>query len=230
MSDYPPDDTQYEEHTLTAVTPAPGGGWSITADGLSFFCPATSPIEPRAGMSARYYGKGFGYVVRGLFIDGHRVFYRTDAEQRDHELAELEVSEQAQRDEFERNRATLDERFDALPAVFRERINKFRATNPEFRWRFEGYELFCCEEAIKLIDALKTAPAVREFQTLDHERQRKLVPAIGDGHSGNTFGVAVSLAHEYLVRPDRVVLMHGALTPLVGCEAYGCPHPWPPAR
>lgn len=72
--------------TITAVKPE-AEGWSITRDdGWSFFVPPESPIVPKVGMVARFYGKGMGYTVRGLFIEGVKVFYRTEAEEEKHRL------------------------------------------------------------------------------------------------------------------------------------------------
>lgn len=82
-------DTEYEEYTLTRVRAYESGGWEISHDWMCFSCPADSPVEPKEGMVARFYGKGFGSPVRGLLIDGHRVFYRTpseDAVYRDEQL------------------------------------------------------------------------------------------------------------------------------------------------
>lgn len=80
---YPMNDEQFEETTVATVRDE-GNGWSLArADGWSFFVPAPSPVEPKEGMTARFYGKGIGYTVRGLFLDGEKVFYRTDEEDRE---------------------------------------------------------------------------------------------------------------------------------------------------
>ena len=85
MGAYPENDDEFEETTLESVTPE-AGGWSIQrADGWSFFAPEKPPFRPEPGMSARFYGKGIGFAVRGLFIDGKEIFYRTpEQEQRRH--------------------------------------------------------------------------------------------------------------------------------------------------
>lgn len=144
----------------------------------------------------------FGHPVRGLFVRGQCVFYRTLVEQRAKEQAEIAEQHAADKAQFERDRASMDARFEALPDEFRRRILRFRAGNPDFRWRFESYELFCCEEAMKV---LTEAP-------------------LSDQHSGNTEGFARYLARIYAEQPEAVVTAHGALVPLVGCEAYGCTH------
>lgn len=79
---FPTDDKQFEETTIKSVSAEKDGGWSIErADGWSFFVPMQSPVVPMPGMLARFYGRGTGYTVRGLFIDGQRVFYKTPEEQ-----------------------------------------------------------------------------------------------------------------------------------------------------
>lgn len=78
---YPMNDDQFEEATVASVRDE-GEGWSIQrADGWSFFVTAPSPVEPKEGMVARFYGKGIGFSVRGLFLDGQKVFYRTEEEE-----------------------------------------------------------------------------------------------------------------------------------------------------
>lgn len=82
-----PNDEQFRETTVAKVHNE-NFGWEIEdADGWSFYVPALSPVVPKEGMAVRFYGKGIGFRVRGLFLDGQRVFYRTDAEDKEkHEI------------------------------------------------------------------------------------------------------------------------------------------------
>lgn len=83
---FPANDDQHEETHVHEVTAEAGGGWTIKrGDGWSFFVPADSPIAPQAGMLARFYGKGVGFSVRGLYLAGVKVFYRTEAEEVEHQ-------------------------------------------------------------------------------------------------------------------------------------------------
>lgn len=84
MKTFPKDDSQFEECAIKSVRAEErSGGWSINRDdGFSFFVPKDSPIAPTPGMTARFYGKGIGFTVRGLFLDGAEVFYRTEAEEK----------------------------------------------------------------------------------------------------------------------------------------------------
>lgn len=87
---YPINDEQFEETAIAKAEPFGLGGWSIQrADGWSFFVPGTSPVEPTVGMSARFYGRGIGSTVRGLFLDGKEVFYRT--EEQDNEYRDIQL-------------------------------------------------------------------------------------------------------------------------------------------
>lgn len=76
---HPEPDKQYEDSKIMNVEPSSDGGWFITRDeGWGFFVPADSPIEPKVGMTARFYGKGIGFPVRGLFLDEQKVYYFTE--------------------------------------------------------------------------------------------------------------------------------------------------------
>jgi len=86
--EFPADDVEFEDHVLTKVEVS-GDGWHILHGGLGFWCPNISPIEPKPGMNARFYGKGLGSRVRGLFLDGRKVFYRTEAD--DQEKFEIDM-------------------------------------------------------------------------------------------------------------------------------------------
>jgi hypothetical protein len=84
-----PNDPQFEDLVITKVREEKSG-WSITrADGWSFFIKASSPVEPKVGMNARFYGDGIGRPVRGVYLDGEKVFYRTAAEDKAHQDREL---------------------------------------------------------------------------------------------------------------------------------------------
>lgn len=214
-------DQEYEDQAITKVEPQ-GDGWVISSGIGCFFCP-NAGIEPKKGDTARFYGKGFGYTVRGLQINGKTVFYRTEAEQRAKDKADAEESDRKRKAEFEtKGKSELDADYALLPLAFQKRLDRFRRNNPDFRWRNEGYEMYVCKQAVAFADALKTPDAVKEFQALPYNKQRKMVEALDDGHSGNTFGAACRLAWLYLRQPEAVEKEHGALCPLLGCHDYGC--------
>lgn len=210
---------QYKDHILTAVR-ATEKGWEIGFDGRGFFCPKSSPVVPQVGSRARLYGKGFGYTVRGLDIDGQEVFYKTVEEHEAEQQERLKAAKLKRRNEYETARKDYDRRVAALPDVFRQRIEKYRKRGNEWRYEFEPYEIFTCEEAVKIAAYCKTAEGVRAFHALPFEEQRKA--GVSTDHSGNTFGMACRLAMWFVDKPENVVKEHGALVALVGCKEYGC--------
>lgn len=220
---YPIDDTEFQEFIIEQVDGDREKGWTITFDrGWSFGIPSDSPVEPVVGMTVRQYGQGIGFEIRGCFLDGQQVFYRTKAEQDEKDRQWVVESERKQREKFERERSDMDRRYESLPPIFRARLDKFRRNNPDFRWKFEGYELFTCEQAVAFADACKTPEALKAWAELPYEEQRRQCPGMADGHSGNTFGMACRLAMDLLTMPENVEKRHGALAPLVGSEEYGC--------
>ena len=90
---YPQHDEQFEDDHIAEVSgDNSGNGWSIKrATGWSFYVPKDSPITPESGMPVRMYGKGIGFPVRGLFLAGVKVFYRTEAEDQEYPRRRLQV-------------------------------------------------------------------------------------------------------------------------------------------
>jgi hypothetical protein len=216
-------DSNFYEYMLKEVRECDKDSWElISNDGGHICCIKNNNFIPKAGMTARFYGKGFGYPVRGIDIDGHTMYYRTPQQaEEDHEKW-CKDQDKERKLEFKKNKKKLDEDYNSLPDLFKQRIDKFRKNNQNFRWEYESYEMFCCKEAIKIANALKTVDAVKNWKDLNWEEQKKLVD-INDGHSGNTFGCSVNLAFLYLSQnPENVVRQYGALAPLVGSEKYGC--------
>ena len=160
-------------------------------------------------------------------------------------------------EEFEAHREERDQQFSELPPDFQTRIQIFRDANPDFRRDYEAYELFCCTEAANLVDFLRQSPEWAERSgkgltgqstkeeidaALDaylEDREAQKVASSYEEHSGNTMSATISLARMALYdeigyKPEGlddphplVVLQHGAMTPLTGCEEYGCVHPRP---
>lgn len=205
-------------------------GWTISTDqGTGFFIAKKHigpGIRPQAGDEVATYVHN-GWNVRGIDLRGEPLFYKTDSELAvEHE----EFKEKLRLDKiktFKKERAGLDRKFSKLPPEFQRRISWFRAWNPDFRVEYEAYEMSACVDAVKIAETMESLGQVRMFQKSSYERQRKLVPDLYEGHSGNSFAAAVHLALLYLTDPLLVIAEHGAMTPLVGCEDYGCAHPRP---
>lgn len=228
MNQYPEQDKFWEEATIEAVEGDAAKGWSMRrSDGWSFWCPPQR-IVPKVGDTGRFYGKGIGYTVRGLFLNGQRVFYRTEAEEQEKFRQEQAERDAKKRTDAEASKEKTAERIAALSDPMQRRLAKFRATNPDFDWEYLPYELMVCEEAERIAAAFRgdanPVEALRAFHQLSWEEQVKAVPGMDTGHSGNSFGMACRLAHWLLTDAEVVVKEHGALVPLVGCKDYGCPH------
>ena len=206
--------------------------WGLSFDSGGWSLAKSYGREPKVGdkISIR---TAQGSKVVGCKINGEMVFNKTD-EEVDEEHAAFVAKMKADRlVAFEKEKPDLDRRYAALPRLFQLRIDKFRANNPNFRPEFEAYEMFCCDEAVKIATALgahgRHAPEGADdlqdiftnFKNLSYEEQKKLT-GLDDGHSGNTFGIAVHLAYLYLKTPENVPKLHGALATLVGSQEYGC--------
>lgn len=223
MNEYPLNDNDYEDHIIENVIKS-DNGYEIRFDKCVCFYLPNPPIEPKIGMVFRQYPAGLGYMIRGSFINGKKVFYRTKKEQEDKHKQEIIESENKRQAIFEINKNKLDERFNSLPDVFQKRILKYRNANPNFRRDYEEYELFCCEQAILIANHFKSAISIDKWAKATDSKQKNDFPELSDRHSGNTFGCSCLLAKVYLTKPELVIEQHGALTPLVGCKEYGCPH------
>lgn len=221
-------------------------------------------FTPEPGDEITLYLRNGSYTV-GLDWKGKRVFLCTEEEiEAEHAFSSARRDRQ-KAEELEWNREAMDADYDALPQVFKARIDRFRTNNPDFRRDYETYEMFVCKEAVVLAEKSREAvasgehadeveafwadpakiklagydvsedgpPAIPELRWLfwavslnskaydyDYERE-KAVTGLSDGHSGNTHGTAVSLARLYIQAPEYVSQKHGALSPLVGSEAYG---------
>jgi hypothetical protein len=218
-------DLDFEDTTIVGVTDEENG-WAIEqARGWHFYVPKSYGVEPKVGDTARFYPGGIGRSVRGLVINGQVLYYRTEDDDRARFEQEMAERDQERRRAFDTQRADHDRRISALPEVFQRRIAKFQQANPDFRWKHEGYELMCCEQAVLFAGTLKAVDAIDAFHKMTWEKQKEAVPGLDEGHSGNSFDFACRLARSYLTDPEWVYLDHGALVMLTGCEEYGCPHP-----
>lgn len=218
------EDQDYRDFTIAKVERDRDGWFSVTLnDGWCIGVGPDATVKPKPGKTIRLYGRGMGYPVRGIAIDGVVVRYQTEAEYRDEAKRTAAVERAARFAEFETRRADVEARIAALPANFRARFERFMAGNPDFLPEFGDYELMCCEQAVIFADRM-SADELRRWAKLPHDGQKAMVPEMSDGHSGNTFGASVRLAILSHERPDWVALEHGALAVLVGCEAYGCTH------
>ncbi len=196
-------------------------GYEICQDGVFFWLDKKYGIKPVVGQTVETYG-GMGRSIQGICIDGKTAFFKGELQmEREHKEWSKNYDRKKQT-EFEKNKQQLDEDYNSLPLVFQKRLDILRKNNPNFRWEYEHYEMFCCKEAIKIATVFKKPEELKAFSEADYKEQRKMLPILSRDHSGNTFGFACRLAYWYITEPDNVWKEHGALCPLVGCEDYGC--------
>lgn len=217
------DDAEFVDHVVKAVH---NDHLDLDDSGcIGFSNVLGADVLPKAGDTVRLFGRGFGYTVRGIgLVENDLVTqlyrYRTEAQAAaDHEawVADEKAKKVAA---WAANTETNLAKLKAMPAPFRERIERFMA-RPEWGPEFGPYELFVCGEAVKIAEALKTRAAIEAYRKLPYGEQAAALP-LDEGHSGNTFGSACLLAAVYLEQPELVARVHGALCPLVGCKEYGC--------
>jgi hypothetical protein len=177
-------------------------------------------IEPKEGDSLIVRCVGFSHI-RGMDLNGVKVFYNSDEKIEQRRIESRKKAQEKKEREFKENKSDMDARYEALPPIFKERLDKFRANNEDFRVDYESYELFCCEQALVIAKSCETKEKIQEFGDMDWKEQKELVPDLADGHSGNTFGCSLQLAYQYLNNPENIVKMNGALAPLVGSKEYG---------
>lgn len=212
---------EHEDTTIVSVNKTGKRSYSFTMEtGFSFGISDTD-IVPKVGDKIRLYGKGFGYTVRGVEINGEEVYYRTRHEQEVLHNKQVEEYKQERKAKFEANKDKYFADIAALPETFKARFDRFRENNPDFDVEYGDYELFTCKQAVVFADTLKTVEALDAFYDEPWEKQKELVPEMDGGHSGNTFGCAVYLAKLYLTDPTLPEKANGALSPLVGSVEYG---------
>lgn len=209
--------------TLVRVEPQEGGGWFVIDErGMGFFVENTHcQTVPKVGETYVLVGE-FGYPIRGIEIADRCYCYRTQAQEEARHRAEVLDAQNKRQQEADAQVAERDAKVAAMPEFFRKRIERFRKVTPDFRRDHEPYEIFTCEQAVLFAEKLQTPEALSAFSQASCDEQRRLVPGLSREHSGNTFGMALKLAHISLKEPELLPKMHGALCALVGCKEYGC--------
>lgn len=75
------DDLEYRDVIIRSVRTRKNGYDIIFGDGAEFFIYRKWGVKPHAGDTARLYGRGEGFTVRGVDINGQECFYRTPKEE-----------------------------------------------------------------------------------------------------------------------------------------------------
>lgn len=81
MSTFPENDSQFSEKVITEVRTRTDGDFIVDLDdGFTMWVENYEGGPPVVGKTIRLYGKGTGYPIRGIFIDGVKVRYFTEEE------------------------------------------------------------------------------------------------------------------------------------------------------
>lgn len=138
----------------------------------------------------------------GWALNGELVEWLTPFERIAKRVQWLADYDRRRREEMERGAEQRHRDYESLPAPLKARIDRFAAERPDF-WMNGAYELYCCTEAAKIAEYLRPRveaggdpeAVVRAFYDSVHDQADC---GIDDGHSGNTFGGACSLARALL--------------------------------
>lgn len=213
-----PQDLQYEEATIVELRAEKGGHTIKRDDGWSFFLDH-GPVVPKVGMRVRFYGRGLGYVVRGVVVDGHTFFYRTAEEEEERHKQWVADLKRERAKEYERTKDELSMRLAAYPDVFRRRIERFLANSPT-AWEHQGYEMAVCDAALFIIEKY---PELEGFNAWSDNDFKPTPPESHElGLSGNQWDMAKRLAYWWHTDRDNVWKDHAAIAALIGCEEAGC--------
>lgn len=108
-------------------------------------------IEIKVGDEITVYAY-LGSRIRGFDLNGERLFYRTDRELELEQELYVERHKREKAEAFAREQPQLDADYEALPDVFKARIDRRRENNPSFREEFESYEMFVCKQAVTMAE------------------------------------------------------------------------------
>lgn len=211
-------DLQFEDALISSVgddgrTVGLNTGWHLGV-------PA-GPFVPRAGQAIRMYGRGTGYPVRGIVIDGQVFRYQTEAEHLAEWQRDIDERRRKDRAAYLENRAAQEAEIARLPEPFQRRLNRFLGNAPDTAWAHQGYELAVCQAAVAIAGTV--GEGVQAFRELIYDEQIKRVPLLDTlGLSGNQFEMACRLAYSFQVKPEYVWQDCAAISPLTGCREAGC--------
>ena len=219
-----PNDQQFRDDAIESITlnlDGPGFEYRLASGWCGFVDNGNGLPVPAAGNAVRLYGTGC--FVRGFVCDGCVYWYETIAAFDARMKREADETKAERVRKFDENRADFERRVEALPDPLRDRV-RFFMRNPEWGADSGGYELFCCEEAAKIIRAVRERGASDALVTGDIEPAKAAFPELAwDEHSGNTIYTAARLAAVVLHHADvSVSRLHAAACPIVGCDTAGC--------
>jgi hypothetical protein len=171
-------------------------------------------------MTARFYGRGIGFNVRGVVVDGHTFFYRTPEQEKQRHQEWVANLKRERAEEYERTKGDMAARLQAYPEVFRRRIERFLKNSPT-AWEHQGYEMAVCDAALRIVDVYRSKA---EFDAwVESEYRPQLVKTDDLELSGNQWDMAKRLAYWWYTERENIWKDHAAISLLIGCEEAGCP-------
>lgn len=203
------------------------GYYLITTDSSTCYGGISKPakVVPEVGNLIKLYLYG-GMRVRGVDLDGEEVFFKTDEDLEGERIKAVKKHEEEmllRKQKFDQEltdqNSDFNKRLGSLPKVFKQRFKKFFRLGEHF-WDLAWYELVACETALKIAYTCRGWQKIRKFQRMSWVEQKKMIPSLDEGLSGNQFGFACCLAAIYLKDSKNVLRVRGALFPLVGSRPY----------
>lgn len=202
------------------------GGWSITYDDVEANARGQVsvplyPSSPAKGQVIKMYPHDVSATLRGVVIDGVTVYYRTEEESVAWLAEQIAADEAVRQQNFLETRDVYAKRVAALPEPLQARFAYFSHANPDFDWKYGNYELFVCEEAVKIAVAFPSAEAIRVFAKDPFGNGAKIM--LSSDHSAHTFQMAAFIARTLVDAPSELLDVPGALATIVGSAEYGQP-------
>jgi hypothetical protein len=210
---------QFRDYVVTEVdADESGNSWGLTLsdnsgmslDRANFDRDVPRDLAPRAGDRVRLYGHG--YDIRGVDLNGRQLYYRTQLESEMQQWRTTIDSTLEQRERFRRQREELDAKVAALSPQLQARIERLRAEDPDFRWKWEALmlviyvaadriaESVCRENGWTLGDVgeLEALRAIEAFRMLSVDEQEARIPQVHDCQSGASWRETCELAMALL--------------------------------
>jgi len=198
----------------------------LCENSIGFFLSKKYGVTPKIGDKVQLKWP-LGMTVSGIKINDQIIYDLNEKELEERHEQSRQKTLEKQKKEFEKNKENMDADYDALPEIFKKRIDRLRKNNPDFRWQCEAYDVFACKEAIKIAEVIKTTEELSEFAKYSYEKQTELVK-LDYNHSGGTFGQAMQLAHCLIDKKEQYIpYVHSSLAQIGGCESVGC---YPPTE
>jgi len=174
------------------------------AGGLCFCLGKEHKGKIKAGDTVRTYSTQ-GSLIRGMDVNGERLFYKTDEQLEAEHQEQVAESEREHLRHFKKKEPEIKRQISALSPRLKARMERFLKETPDFLKKGDGqYELFILVEADKI--AMHLRPKLE--QDYSEKNVRRACVAFRDcpdytvaskEHSGNTFGCALQLAFRVLL-------------------------------